>query len=84
MNLPARTARDREIERVLEALRKVAARRRKPTHLLTRREYARALADEPDLAGLPSDPEVTHAFGGWERALERAALVADDISPGER
>lgn len=75
--------RERELRRALEALRAVAVRRRKPTHALTRREYASAVADEPELAGLPSGPEVARAFGGWERARERAALVGDDVRANE-
>lgn len=72
------------MQRILEALRTVAARRRKPSHVLTRREYASALADEPDLAGLPSGPEVARAFGGWERARERAALLVEDLAAADR
>jgi len=71
-------SRGREVARALEALRAVAERRRKPSHLLTRREYVSTLAAEADLAGLPSGPEVAGAFGGWERARERAAADAEE------
>jgi len=65
--------REREISRALDALRTVAVRRHKSMDLLTRREYASVVAMDPELAGLPSGPEVAGAFGGWERARERAA-----------
>ena len=73
-----RASRRREVSRALEALRAVAERRRKPSYLLTRREYVTTVAADPELSGLPSGPEVAGAFGGWERAREQAAAAAEE------
>ena len=75
-----RARREREVRRALEALRTVARRRHKPTPQLTRREYTIAVAIESDFAKLPSGLEVAGAFGGWERARERAAGLEEEAS----